>query len=84
MLGKLTKSQETKLLQFKFPMLVTYTMDVEDMGTRAPREISDFSIASIIGRSGRAAAEVLKLKAKNKLLSNTIRPLGMSLTRLID
>ncbi|XP_035715763.1 T-box transcription factor TBX18 isoform X2 [Folsomia candida] len=56
-------------------MLVTYTMDVEDMGTRAPREISDFSIASIIGRSGRAAAEVLKLKAKNKLLSNTIRPL---------
>lgn len=57
-----------------------YTMDVEDsgiMGTRVPHPRgTDFSIAAIIGRSGRAAAEVLKLKAKNKLLGNNLRPLG--------
>jgi hypothetical protein len=65
-------------------MLVTseiFTMDVDsDSGLlgRNPRATSDFSIAAIIGRSGRAvAAEVLKLKAKNKLLGNNIRPLGM-------
>lgn len=64
-------------------MLVTtglYTMDVEDSGLMGtPRASSDFSIAAIIGRSGKAAAEVLKLKARNKLLGSNIRPLGTQL-----
>jgi hypothetical protein len=60
-----------------------YTMDVEDsglLGTRVPRA-TDFSIAAIIGRSSRAAAEVLKLKSRNKLLlGNTMRPLGTKIS----
>jgi hypothetical protein len=64
-------------------MLVTssiFPMDMEDsglLGTRVPvPRATDFSIAAIIGRSSRAAAEVLKLKGKNKILSSTMRPLG--------
>jgi len=53
-------------------------MEMEDraalLGSSLPPRATDFSIAAIIGRSGRAAEVLSKMKGKGKI-GNNIKPL---------